>query len=60
MADIEKLAVEVSKLSALLNDKHPQLMSWRWYVEHQCMVVVRLMEENHFLDGEANTDEEME
>jgi len=60
MNDLDKLSTEVAKLYALLNDKHPQLMSWRWYVEHQCMVVVRLMEENHFLDGEANTDEEME
>ena len=48
------MAVETAKLSALLNDRHPDLKSWRWVVEHQCIIVVSLMEELNLLDEEVD------
>lgn len=49
---MDTLAKEVSKLSALLNDRHPELKSWQWLVEHQCIEIVGMMIELNLLDGE--------
>lgn len=57
--NLDALAKEVSALNALLNDRHPELRSWKWLVEHQCITIVDLMLALHLLDEEVDeaTDE---
>lgn len=50
MPDYESLSVSVRKLNALLNDRHPDLKSWRWLVEHTCVDIVNQMIELDLLD----------
>lgn len=50
MDELAEMAKEVAKLSALLNDRHPNLKSWKWLVEHQCVIVVDYMEKLNLLD----------
>lgn len=55
MADYETLAQAVGKLYALLNDRHPELKSWRWLTEHTSVEVVELLLAHGLLteDGEV-------
>lgn len=43
---IDETAREVAKLVALLNDKHPNLISWRFVVEQQTAKVVDMLCDN--------------
>lgn len=54
MDDLAAMAIEVAKLSALLNDRHPNLKSWKWLVEHQCVIVLNYMEKLNLLDEEVD------
>ncbi len=58
MADYETLAKTVGKLYALLNDRHPELKSWRWLAETTSVEVVQQLIDHGLLtvDGEVEED----
>lgn len=58
MADYDTLAKTVGKLYALLNDRHPELKSWRWLAEHTSCEVVQLLLDAGLLTEDGEVEEE--